>query len=93
MIDPMPRQDVELPPPYGYVTVKEYKAEVLARAKAEQALAHAEARAWNAAIEAAASWMIGQSLTKEEMRQGYGFTVDYPYVAARSIRALRKETP
>lgn len=38
--------------------------------------------------ERAAAWMDDQALTEEELAQGYGFTVDYPRVAAEAIRAI-----
>ena len=42
-------------------------------------------------LERAAAWLDSQALTDDELRQGYGFTMDYPDVAAKHIRALSTE--
>jgi hypothetical protein len=62
----------------------------LARAYIAQAAKLAEAR--DKALEEAAQWLDAQMLTEDELHQGYGFTVDYPAVAAAAIRNL-KGTP
>lgn len=62
------------------------RAEVLALRKERDA-------AYARGVHDAAAWMDGQSLTEEELQQGYGFTVDYPRVAAAAIRALADAPP
>ena len=63
---------------HGTVTTLRAMQAALQRSRAETA----------AAIERAAAWMDSEALTPEELAQGFGFTVDYPRVAAAKIRAL-----
>jgi hypothetical protein len=56
MLDPMPREDVKLPPPAGYVTRADYDAALARAEKAEanaaemEAEAHAHIELWGKAI-------------------------------------------